>query len=300
MSPFLRAVGLILLAILLFDLQGAIIKHLGDRYPVPLIASYRNFFGLIPSLALLFFSSQWKAGHRSLKIDKWPLTVLRGVAIAIAQYCFYLSITLLEFATATTLAFAGPLFITALSVPVLKAQVGWARWIAVLVGFVGIIMVMRPGGSTFQWFAVLPLIAALGYATSSVLVRLFNEETSTAKINIHTTLATLTCSLGLVFFTDSYRVIESTIDLAWLFAMGMAGGFAVFFMIVAYRLTQPGNLSPFEYFGIPFSFIIGWLFFDELPYGTLFPGVLFIISGGLIIVWRENKQRNREFRKQIG
>lgn len=297
MSPFVQAVGFIILAILLFDIQGAIIKHLGDRYPVPLIASYRNFFGLIPSLALLIFSSQWKTGHRSLKIDKWPITVLRGISIAIAQYCFYLSLTLLEFATATTLAFAGPLFITALSVPVLKLQVGWARWIAVFVGFGGIIMVMRPSGSTFQWFVVLPLIAALGYATSSVLVRLFDEETSTAKINIYTTLTTLACSLGLVLLTDSYQSINSLTDLAWLFAMGMAGGFAVFFMIVAYRLTQPGNLSPFEYFGIPFSFIIGWLFFDELPYGTLFPGVLFIICGGLIIVWRENKRKNEETRK---
>ncbi len=289
MSSFSRAVAFIILAIFLFDVQGAIIKHLGDRYPIPLIATYRNIFGLIPSFCLLFFSTQWRSGDHSLGLTKWRLAVLRGIAIAFAQYCFYLSITLMEFATATTLAFAGPLFITALSVPVLKARVGWARWLAVGVGFSGIVMVMRPGESTLQLLAALPLAAAFGYAVSSVLVRLFDTETSTAKINLYTTFSTLTCSLTLVWWTDSFQTVASIQDWMWLFAMGITGGFAVFCMIIAYRLTQPGNLSPFEYFGIPFSFIIGWFFFGEAPYGTLFPGVLFIIAGGLIIVWRENR-----------
>ncbi|MBX2870112.1 MAG: DMT family transporter [Acidiferrobacterales bacterium] len=294
MSSFTRAVAFILLAIFLFDVQGAIIKHLGDRYPIPLIATYRNIFGLIPSFCLLFFSSQWKSGDRSIGLSQWRLAILRGISIAFAQYCFYLSITLMEFATATTLAFAGPLFITALSVPILKAQVGWARWLAVSIGFVGIIMVMRPSQSALQLLAALPLAAAFGYALSSVLVRLFDTSASTAKINLYTTLATLTCSVALAWWTGSFEPVASLRDWMWFFAMGMAGGFAVFCMIIAYRLTQPGNLSPFEYFGIPFSFIIGWVFFEEAPYGTLFPGVLLIIGGGLLIVWREKRRTARE------
>ncbi len=276
-SSFIRAVGFIILAIFLFDVQGAIIKHLGDRYPVPLIATYRNIFGLIPSIGLLFFSQEWRGGQRSLGLTKWRLAIIRGISIAAAQYCFYLSITLMELATATTLAFAGPLFITALSVPILKLKVGWARWSAVLIGFAGIVMVLQPGTARLQLLAVLPLIAALGYAMSSVLVRLFDSSTSTAKINIHTTLTTLACSLLLVWLTDSFQPVLSPTDWWWLFAMGITGGFAVFSMIVAYRLTQPGNLAPFEYFGIPFSFIIGWYFLAKHPMARCSP-VYFLLS----------------------
>jgi drug/metabolite transporter (DMT)-like permease len=71
--------------------------------------------------------------------------------------------------------------------------------------------------------------------------------------------------------------------------MGLSGGLAVLLMISAYRATQLSNLSPFEYFGIPFSFVLGWLFFDEAPFDKLFPGALFIVAGGLLIVWREHR-----------
>ena len=73
--------------------------------------------------------------------------------------------------------------------------------------------------------------------------------------------------------------------------MGIAGGIAVLALITAYRLTTPSNLAPFEYFGIPFSFIIGWFAFGEAPFERLFPGALFIVAGGLLIVWRERKRK---------
>ena len=198
----------------------------------------------------------------------------------------------MEFATASTLAFAGPLFITALSVPILGHRVGLIRWVAVVVGFIGIVMVMRPGNDVFELVAILPVIAAFGYGLSSVLVRLFDEETSTAVINLHTTIVTLCISSTLMLTLDLYQPFTPTSDWMWMLAMGMAGGFAVFTMIAAYRLTQPSNLSPFEYFGIPFSFVIGWVVFSEAPFERLFPGVIFIIFGGLLILWRERKQNH--------
>ena len=196
----------------------------------------------------------------------------------------------MELATASTLAFAGPLFITALSVPILKSRVGWMRWMAVVIGFIGIVLVMRPSGSElFEKSAFLPVIAAFGYALSSVLVRMFDESAPTALINLYTTLGALFCSTLLMVSLDVYQPIQSPTDWLWMVALGMVGGMAVFCLIVAYRLTQPSNLSPFEYFGIPFSFAIGYFLFDEAPVGKLFPGVLLIIAGGLLIVWRERR-----------
>ena len=293
MSNFARAVVVILVAILLFDLQGAIIKVLGDRYSVPQIATFRNIFGLIPSLIILYFSQQWHSSGRNFLLPRLHLAIFRGISIAVAQFFFYWSLTIMELATASTLAFAGPLFITALSVPILKSRVGSMRWAAVVIGFIGIVMVMQPAGSeVFDRRALIPVVAAFGYAMSSVLVRLFDESSPTALINLYTTLFALLCSTVLMLSVGDYQPIQSPADWLWMLALGLVGGLAVFCLIAAYRLTQPSNLSPFEYFGIPFSFVIGLLFFDEAPIGKLFPGVILIIAGGLLIIWRERRAMN--------
>ncbi len=104
-SNFTRAVFIILLAIFLFDLQGAIIKHMGDRYPVQQLASFRNLFGLIPSILILSLSREWHERGRILLIPQWRFGLVRGLFIAGAQYCFYLAITKMELATATTLTY---------------------------------------------------------------------------------------------------------------------------------------------------------------------------------------------------
>ena len=293
MSSFSRAVIFIMLAILFFDVQGAIIKHLGDRYSVQQIATFRNLFGLVPSFAVLYFSQQWQAGRRTLYIRQWRLALFRGVSIAVAQSCFYLSLTIMEFATASTLAFAGPLFITALSVPILRNHVGIVRWCAVFIGFIGIVLVMRPRGEIFELTSLLPIGAALGYGLTSVLVRLFDKESETATINLYTTFSALICMVCLMVGLDAYQNVASTVDWLWLVLMGLVGGFAVLFLMMAYRLTEPSNLSPFEYFGIPFSFIIGFLVFDEAPFDKLFPGVILIVVGGLLIVWRERMNHSK-------
>ncbi len=278
-----------MLAILLFDTQGAIIKHLGDRYSVQQIATFRNIFGLLPSFLVLYFSSEWQAGRRTIRLPQWKLALFRGVAIAMAQFSFYWSLTIMEFATASTLAFAGPLFITTLSIPILHHRVGLVRWIAVIVGFIGIVLVMRPRGDLFEFTALLPVFAAFGYALCSVLVRLFDKNIPTATINLYTTFGALFCSSLMMFGFDAFQPIANLVDWIWMLCMGMVGGFAVFFLIMAYRLTQPSNLSPFEYFGIPFSFAIGYVVFGEAPFGRLFPGVILIVAGGLLIVWRERR-----------
>jgi len=294
---FARAVAYVLLAILLFDFQGVIIKILGERYPVQQLAGFRNVFGLIPSLIVLWLSSEWHARGRLLKIRQWRLGLLRGLFIAMAQFCFYLSITRMELATASTLTYISPVLITLLSIPILKHEVGLWRWMAVIIGFVGVVIIMAPGSEIFTPYSLLPIGAAFGYSLSTVCVRLFDEHNPTALINMYASAGALLGALAIVFVTTGYNEVESLQDWSLLLAMGMVGGFAVLALINAYRLARPSSLSPFEYFGIPFAFILGWIFFDEAPFAKLFPGVLLIIAGGLLIAWRE--QRNRKQSKPI-
>lgn len=292
-SSFSKAVFFIILAIFLFDVQGAIIKHMGSQYSVQQLATFRNIFGLIPSFVVLLASTEWHKTGRQWKIRQWPLAFVRGFYVAGAQFCFYLSIVNMELATATTLTFIGPIFITLLSVIILKHRVGVWRWIAVATGFAGVILIVRPGSDIFTVYAILPIAASFGYSLSIITVRLFEEHIPTAILNLYSSTGALIGSGLILLIIGGYSNVESITDWLWLIGMGSVGGFAVLCLVHAYRLTQPGNLSPFEYFGIPFSFVLGWLFFDEAPFGRLFPGVILVVAAGLLIAWRERRQRER-------
>jgi len=282
-----KGILILLLALLLFDIMGVMIKILGERYPVFQVAMYRNLFAFIPAIIALYTSVSWHKQGRPLGLKQWKLGFFRGLFIVMAQGCFYLSLQHMEFATAASIAFAGPLITTALSVVLLKMTVGAWRWFAVLISFSGIIMVMQPGSEIFTWYAILPLIASAGYATNSITSRLFDDSIPTPVINLYASVSTLICTALIVFTTDSYVPVASTNDWLLLVAMGMSGGAAVFLWITAFRMTDPGNLTPFEYFGIPSAFILGWMFFGEAPFDRLMPGVLLIVVGGFIIIWRE-------------
>ena len=297
-SNFSKAVFFILLAILLFDLQGTIVKHMGDRYPIQQLATFRNIFGLLPSFLVLYFSAEWHQRGRVLRVRQWKLALSRGVMIAGAQFCLYLSYTKLEFATASTLSYIGPVLITVLSIPILKHSVGIWRWGAVIMGFFGVVLIMRPGTELFTVFALLPLCASLGYSLSTICVKLIDDSVPTALINMYSSVSSAVCTAVVLFATTGYIPINHPTDWLLLILMGLFGGFAVLSMITAYRLTEPSKLSPFEYFGIPFAFVLGWLIFGETPFKTLFPGVLFIVAGGLLIAWRESRKKNTGDRDQ--
>lgn len=272
---------------MLFDIMGVMIKILGERYPVFQVAMFRNLFAFLPAIIALYTSVAWHKQGRSLGLKQWKLGLVRGLFILMAQGCFYLSLQHMEFATATSIAFAGPLITTALSVVLLKMKVGVWRWAAVLISFSGILLVIQPGSEIFTWYAILPLIASAGYATNSITARLFDDSIPTPVINLYANVSTFIGTIVIVFTSDGYVPVESTEDWLLLVGVGVAGGSAVFLWITAFRMTNPGNLTPFEYLGIPSAFVLGWMFFGEAPFDRLMPGVLLIIAGGLMIIWRE-------------
>ena len=289
-TSFLGAVLIILLAIFLYDVMGAIVKHLSGRYSTQQLTVFRNLFGLVPSLTILLTAKSWAEAGRPIIIRQWPLAVLRGALGVMAQMCFYLSLIYMDLATATTLVFAGPLFITALSVPILRHRIGAMRWAAVLVGFSGVLWVLNPGTNAISWYAALPVCAALGYASTAVTSKLFDGSVPSALINLYYTVTALIASTLLVLATGGFDSIAQATDWVWLIGMGLAGGMAAFCMTTANRLADPSSLSPFQYFGIPSSFVLGWLFFSETPFDALIPGVFLIVGGGLMIIWRERAQ----------
>ena len=274
--------------------MGLIIKHSHPTaIPRPNLSAWRNLFGLIPSIIVLWFSKAWRAGGKRLKIRQWKLAFFRGAIVTFAQLCFYMSLGLMAFATASTITYASALFTTALAIPLLGERVGWVRWCAVLVGFVGVIMVVEPGGDGFNIYALLPLAAAAFYALVGVTARLFDDDVPSPLVNLYSSLTAAIGAFTIAYFWGGFSPIASATDLGWIIAMGGFGGTAVLFLIVSYRMTEQSNLAPFSYFGIPLAFGLGWLFFDEAPWSTLFPGAILIAAGGLLIVWRERSRAKK-------
>ena len=281
------AIILSLIALTLFDGMGLIIKHLSNNYSATELTAWRNIFGLIPTLIALWSSRKWRANGKVLKIRQWKLALLRGAIVTFAQVSFYISLGLMAFATASTISYATALFTTALAIPVLGERVGWVRWSAVLVGFLGVIMVIQPGAEGFSSYTLFPLAAAVFYALVGVTARLFDDDVPSAVVNLYSSFSSVVGAVLITYFWGGFNSITSTTDMVWIILMGGLGGTAVLLLVISYRMTEQSNLAPFSYFGIPLSFVLGWLFFNEAPWNTLFPGGILIAAAGLLIVWRE-------------
>ena len=285
------AILISLVALLLFELMGLVIKHLISSYSAQELSVYRNIFGLVPSVLALWSARAWQAKGRPWRIRQWPLALFRGFVVTGAQFLFYLSLAHLAFATASTLTYSNALFMTALAIPVLGEKVGLVRWSAVLVGFAGVVWVTGFGSDTFQWVALAPIGAAFLYALSGVTARLVDDDVPSPLLNLYSTGASATGALVFTLSTTGFSPIGSATDMAWILAMGCLGGCAVLCLVISFRMTEQSNLAPFSYFGIPMAFILGWVFYNEAPWSDLFPGAVLIVAGGLLVIWRERRLR---------
>ena len=292
---FLKCAGLLLLGLLLLDFMSVIAKMLRPDFPAALVALSRNIFALIPLIVFFYFENRRWIKLQELHIPQWRLAIARGLMVAFAQLSLYGALGHLELATTITIAFAGPFFITVLSVFILGERVGLWRWIAVMIGFVGVIWVIRPGSDVFSWWAILPVIAAFLYANTLVFARRFEPGTSNAVINLYSIGGAIAASCVLVLVTalsvEAPLIVELTMrHILLAILMGTVGGTGVYCLTLAFRGGEASLLAPIEYFGIFTSLILGWVFFSEWPVERLFPGVILIVGAGLIIIVRTHRR----------
>lgn len=287
-----KAMLLLLLAIIFFDMMSVFVRTLFVAgYSAQELSAYRNVLGVIPSILLMLYTGELRLKGTNLYIEQWKMALARGLVVALAQLLFYSAIGMLALATVSALGQTNALFVVAFSVLLLGEKVGPWRWAAVVIGFVGAMLIVQPGTDAFQLAALLPIGAAACYAFSMVTVRKFDKSISNSLLYLYSSAASALGAIVLAAFTTSFSPIASWWSALEIFTMAMLGGVGVLFMMLAYRIAAPSFLAPFSYFGLITSFSFGYVFFGENPLDRLFPGVFMIVGAGIIILWRENRRK---------
>ena len=291
MTHSVRAIFICLIAYLCFDLMSIHVRYLSARYSAQELSVYRNIFGILPSIVLLWYTRELSFRISTYKLVQWKLALARGFFVAVAQLLFYTALGQLELATVSALAQTNAVFVVLLAVFMFREKVGFWRWGAVITGLIGAIWIVRPGTDVFTWVALLPIGAAFCYAFCVVSLRSFDRAISNSILYLYSAFAAAIGAIFFALFTNSFSPILSIVDAGLILSMSICGGFGVIFLMIAYRQVDAAVLAPFSYFGILTAFFFGWILFGEFPIDTLFPGVILIVGSGLVILWREQRAK---------
>jgi drug/metabolite transporter (DMT)-like permease len=278
-SAALAGIGFMLVAVFLFALNSAVGKWLVATYPVGEFMLIRSCFTLI-----LLSPFIWHAGRAAFaKAPRPRLQVLRVVFSAVEVAMFFWAVSYLPLADTTTFYLAGPIYVTAISVLLLREHVGWRRWTAVLIGFAGVMIALRPSSSSFTLPALIALSGSVIYALVMITTRMLRQ---TNDIMLMTTYFIGAVAFGLATLPFGW-VTPTGYDLLCIAGVGVCNIVAQFSVIRSLKLASASVVVPYQYTLIVWSVVFGWLMFAELPDGYTVAGAAIIVAAGLYIFWRE-------------
>jgi len=286
----LAGIGSMILAVGLFAVMDAIVKWLAETFPLIELIFFRSAFAMVP-LAIMMARS---GGLGLLWVTRPGLHMLRSTVGLVSMYLYFVAYKLLPLADAFALGFAAPLFMTALSVPLLREKVGPRRWLAVGVGFSGVLVMLRPGGELFQLAALVPIAGAFTYALAMVIIRNLSRHDGTLSIVFYFTAFSLlasACTLPWIW------VAPQGMQWVWLGVMGLLGGAAQILMTRAFVMAPIAAVAPFEYTGMLWGVALGWAIWGTLPDTWTWAGSILLIGSGIYILHREtsvSRAANRE------
>ena len=297
-----KGIILILLGMFVFSIQDSIMKYIYSfvsLYEIYLIRTLVSFV-----IILLF-----------LKITKKPiifktqyplLTFCRIILFFFGFSSFYISLTVLPLITATALFFVTPFLITIFAKFFLKEQIGPRRWLAVIIGFIGVYVILNPDFNNFNYMSLTPIFCAFCYSLSMIIIKITSEKDSVYTQTFTFYLGAIIISVIFYFtfgdgqyntidhpasqfiFREWFSNLENSMLL--MIATGFTASVAFLLLFSAYRIASPAVISPFEYSILVWSSLSGWLFFNEIPDLKTIIGIILIVCGGIYIFIREKAQ----------
>jgi len=282
--------------VLVFSMQDAILKGLSGGHAVTLAIVLRSIVGL----PILFAMVCHERGPGALRTKNWRLLLARGLILLTSYTTYYLAFPALPLAEAVALFFTSPIFITILAAVFLHEKVTLKAWAAVIAGFIGVLIILRPGSGLFEPAALLSLLSAAAYALSMVLARRYSADEPTTVMAFYVNAVYMVAASGVALALHllgithaAHPSLEFLVrpwampDLRDLFLMGVCGVIAALGMTLlthAYRLARANLVTVFEYTGMLWVPLWGFLFFQEIPKWTTVVGTLIIIAAGIFAV----------------
>ncbi len=316
-NPSSWGILFILVGMAAISINDMLIKQLSGGYPLHQMVFIRSAIGLIFGLALVQVEGGWSV----LKTNRPWLHVLRGLMVVISNMSFFVALAVIPLADATALFFAAPLFITLLSIPVLGEKVGAARLSAVVIGFVGVVIMQRPWQSdealgASRLVLMLPLLAALTYAVLQLMTRKLGATSRASALTVYIQGMFILVSLGFYVVAGDGRFAEGSDngsvqfllrawvwpapgDRALFIGLGLNSAAVGYCLSQAYRLSDAATVAPFEYIGLPLAVFWGWLIWSDFPAWEVWLGMALIVGSGLFVFLREQQKARRVARTEV-
>ena len=268
--------------------MDAMAKYLALSLSIIMVVWGRYFFHTVITFSYYVYKNRSLDFLRARRPD---LQFYRAAALFGVTSSFYFSLQFMPLGEAAAIQFLAPVLVTAFSGLLLGEHVGLRRWVAVLSGFIGVLLVARPGSGLFGWVALLPLASACFMATYYILTRIIRDKDSPDATTFYSTaLGALVLSLLLTF---SWQTPE---PLHWLLmlSMGCCGAIGHFMLVKAFHSAEASVLSPFTYSHVLFAMLLGVLVFGDIPSLWTIGGVCLIVGSGLYIWYRESREHKQK------
>lgn len=286
-----QAIVLVLVATLLFAAYDALSKYLLPCYPVAQLLWARNALHVL--LMAMFFGRGM--GWGLLRSRRPLLQIFRALMLVSVSFLVMFGLRRIPLAETTAIIFLSPLLITALSAPLLREKVGRSQWAAVALGFVGVLLIVRPGAAVFEPAILFPLLGAVCYSLYQILTRKFSGAENPVTTHFYTGL------VGLAVASAGWQGDWAMPDwrTACLIAgLGLSAGIGHYLLIMAFQRVGPAAAAPFSYTQLAWVMLFGYLFFGEIPDVVSLTGILVIVGSGLFVAlrsfWRRQAPKLRE------
>lgn len=272
-----RGIVLMLLGVLLLTIMDVVAKHLMATYSVTQTIFIRQTL----ALPVLFLVLLQDGGLGALRLAQHRMQLMRGVLNFATGFTFFSAISVMPIANVLAIAFTAPLVVVLLSMPMLGEPVGRAAGISILLGFLGVLIVVRPDQGVLEPMAIMALISAVTYAVSIVMLRrLGARDTATVSAIYASGMSML---LAALFALDGSWLWPTAVDWPIFILAAMLGTFGTLAVAAAFRLAPAATLAPIDYTALIWAAGLGWVIFGDVPGASLLIGAALIILGGLVL-----------------
>jgi len=302
-SSNVKGVSFLVLAMLIFSLQNIAVKWIGGDYSILEIVTFRSLIAL--PCTLLFYRYEGKRGLPTTQRHK--LEYVRGVFLFLSYTTHFMGLAALLLADVEAIRFSAPLMITFLSVVLLGEKVEPRRWLALIVGFMGVLFIVRPGSATFNMGSIFILISVLFYALSVMITRKLQTTDSSATMAYYSSLVYLVAAFILaplaivvgeipdahpsIAFLFRAWAMPTLLDWVIMSGLGLVWAGGMYCMARAYSLALASVAAPFEYVSLPISVMWGFVIWQEIPTLTTLAGAFLTLFSGMYVLYRERRER---------